>query len=175
MQVIQHIELGSTQSTITFSSIDQSFNDLLLIMSIRTTRTTSDGLDPLVIKLNGDVADCTGVAKYDAGLVTGGGANAPFRYHASNSTTTANSFGPGLFYLREYTVSPKAKVGTIFGACVNNVASGAWGFEYLIGESKTTAAVTTIELSSGTGQSLVSGSSATLYGITNGTSNITVS
>lgn len=174
MQVIGHIELGSTQSTLTFSNIDQSFDDLLLLMSIRTTRTTGDGLDPVLIKLNGDVADVSGVAKYDAGLVGGGGANAPFRFHASNATTSANNFGPGLLYLRSYTLSPIKKPGTVFGAAVN-YSTSAWGFEYLVGESKSTAAITTIELSSGTSQSLVAGSSATLYGILNGTSNITVS
>jgi hypothetical protein len=174
MTLIQHQELGSSQASITFSSIPQTFTDLFLVISARSNRSGAD-------YSNGKFGFNSSTTGYSArtligrtSVITVNGTTdsvLPFGLPAANAT--ANTFSSVQIYIPNYTLAI-AKSVSIDGSLENNKA-GTDEFENRIdaGLWNDTAAITSIQIGIRAldSASFVQYSSATLYGILKGTSN----
>ena len=169
MQIIQHTELGSAQSSIVFDNIPQTFTDLLLVISVRASANTI-GVTP---KFNNSTANFS--ARFLEG--TGSGVSS---YTASNliaytnrSAATSSTFGSSSIYIPNYTSSVAKSIST--DSITENNATQAY---QLLGAIlwNSTSALTKIEFYPDDLSNFVQYSSATLYGILKGSSGgVTVS
>ena len=164
MQVIEHIELASAQSSITFSSIPQTFTDLYLTLSLRSGET---GVTTATIDLNSTAP----TARYLRGNgATASSGTAP-ELLFNGSTTTANTFSNAGVLIPNYT-SSNQKSGSVDLVVENNSASTSV-YQYIYALLwNVTSAVTSITITDDYNQ-FVQYSSATLYGITAGSDGTT--
>lgn len=173
---IQHVELGSNQADITFSNIPQTYTDLILVYSLRTT-LGGYVFDDMSMRINGDTGsnytDRTLRAREGTVSALSGTGSRLVAYEACAGAAPASSFGSGQIYIPNYIVSGNKRVSSMGYSIANNstlqggLVSGLWTGN---------AAVTSISLFSANGQNLVQYSSATLYGILKGSSGgVTVS
>jgi hypothetical protein len=164
MTLIQHTEVGSGgAAAIEFNSIPTTFTDLLLVTSTRSTRS-SGSYDLYKIQLNGS-NDLTSGRTLEG---TGSGTQSESRIEVGVqpiSLDTANTFGNGYHYIPNYR-SSVAKSFSGDSVAENNGTEG--GQLITAGLWNNTAAITSLKLVSGVGN-FVQYSSATLYGITAGT------
>jgi hypothetical protein len=173
MTLIQHIELGSAQANITFSSIPQTYTDLYLVVSSR-----HEGNDyGLSIQFNGSTANITYRNLLGNGSAVGSDTNYFTQVGLSDRTAyTANTFSNNGIYICNYaSSSPKSYSGD--GVLENNATQG--GLVITAGLFNSTNPITSVSVNGQTttgSNSLVQYTSATLYGILKGTSNgVTVS
>lgn len=179
MQVIQHIELGSANTTITFSSIPTSYTDLLLVTSLRASGVSGNSWVQYMLRLNGSTTGYSERVLYGAG--SGSGAS------VSNTTqtglvfqwipdegATSSTFGNASFYIPN-AQSSAAKSVSVDSVTENNATSAIANIS--AGLWNNSAAITSISLIDLTTLGgFPSGSSVTLYGITAGSSGgVTVS
>lgn len=160
--------LGSPSSLISFSSIPATYDDLLLIMSLKTPSTSGDGIytaeiilknssgtsfsNPTVRALRGagtTVSTFTSTTSYVAGPIPGG-------------YNTANTFNSTELYFPNYT-SANAKTAIFFSVAESNDTTYA-SMQVGAIEWPSTAAISTLEIGVPF-TSYVAGSSFYLYGI----------
>jgi len=167
---IAQIEVPSGgQASIEFSSIPQTYTDLLIVHSLRSNRADATG-DNLKMSINGQgfgtnittrtlYGTGSGVGSFTA-VVSAGGVTA-------TSNGTSNTFGNNRIYIPNYT-SSVAKSISVDGVGENN---GTESYQYISASLwNQTAAITSIELDPDDGSLLLEYSSATLWGITKGSS-----
>ena len=159
---IQTVELTSSQSSITFSSIPQDYDDLKILVSARTDR--SDVVDILSISVNGG-------GTFDGQLLRGDGSSVVANAFASSTigyigaaSTTSNTFNNNSIYIPNYTKS-QATVMSSDGVFESNTTSGP---RQAIFASKETAAAAVTSLEFGAIGNFVTGTVASLYGVTAG-------
>jgi hypothetical protein len=181
MTLIQHTELGSAATEISFTSIPQTFTDLYLVVSARSTGTANNYTG---LKINGVNTNQSSRFLYGTGSGVGsvsltGASDYNLIAYMSLSTDTASTFASSTFYIPNYTAAIAKSVS--IEAVTENNATGA-NQEIMAGLWNSTAAITSLGVISVAGSSLqASGNlaqytSATLYGILKGTSNgVTVS
>jgi hypothetical protein len=158
--------LGSSASTVTFSSIPQTYTDLKLIMSARSDRGSS--VDTYKITVNG-------ATNYTEAMIVGPALGAVAgSYLATSSFMSSNggyleasSQDTGIFnnteyYFYKYTSTTNKSVG-YFNTEESNgtTAYSVVGSHFLT----STAGITTITITINAGSNLVAGSSFYLYGI----------
>jgi hypothetical protein len=178
MTLIQHIELGSNQSSITFSSIPATFTDLVLKVSPRNTSANTER--DIFLQFNGDTTS----GNYQVRRLYGDGGNAysdafssgadALRIgFASGTNQTANTFGSVEIYIPNYTrnaaksISADAVTENNATRAMQQISAGLW---------TGTAAISSITLQMILSVQFAANSSATLYGITAGSSGgVTVS
>lgn len=168
---ITHYELESDQAAIIFSNIPQIFTDLVIYVSTRSAYT-GGGTPYTVIAPNGSLANLTFRRVYGNGSSAFTDA-APYPVPTSSSAMTASTFSSGFIYIPNYT----GNTNKSFSVDALNENNGAATSQIQAVLWSQTAAITSIELQaeSGTGN-LKQYSSATLYGITKGSSGgVTVS
>jgi len=163
---IASVTVGSAgSSTITFTSIPQTYTDLKLVWSLRSSR--SSVTDPIRVSFNSSSSSFTN--KYLSGnsTTTVTGSSAQYVGEAVGNTATTSTFNNGELYIPNYTsanyksassnsVSENNASGT--GDAVATIASTLWS---------NTAAITSITLSVDTGPNFLQYSTARLYGISN--------
>lgn len=162
MRLIETKTLSASAATVQFTSIPQTYTDLVLFVSARHDFTNVAG----TIAFNGVTTGFT-----YRGL-TGDGVNAGSdtlarAYYASKSTWTANTFSSNIIYIPNYAGSTN-KSFSMEQVAENNAAdvdiairAGLWA---------NTAAITSLSLD--TSSNFVSGSLFSLYGITKGSDEI---
>jgi hypothetical protein len=162
--LIAHQELTSSQASITFSSIPQTFTDLLLVISPREAGSSFSATN-LFLTLNGSTANFS--ARHLFGTGSGVVTNTADRVLATvnGGTSTANTFGSVSVYFPNYR-SNLAKSFSSDGVSENNSTEAYQRISAHLWNN--TAAISSIALNMGN-DNFVSGSSATLYGITAGT------
>jgi hypothetical protein len=170
--LIAHTELGSAQAEINFTSIPATFTDLLVLTSTRSERAgTGDGLrlrlgnsgidtganysSRFLQGFDGSVGSFTGPTDRISGMFTTG------------SGATANTFGNAAIYIANYRSSVAKSVSLDSVSETNGTAAGQL---ISAGLWNSTSVVTNIRLFNDIGSNFVQYSSATLYGITAGTS-----
>ena len=182
MQVIQHIELGSSASSITFSSIPQTYTDLYLVVSARSSRSNNSFYTNGKIGINGltsgySLRDLIGQFDGSSSIVESrtGLTDSLWSYTFPSSVSTSNTFGNTTFYFPNYSGSTSKTVAVDMTSEHNAQAQYSWLLGILAGLNTTTSAITSIELGIRTADSAnyLSGSSATLYGITKGSDGTT--
>jgi hypothetical protein len=159
---------SSGASSMSFTSIPNTYTDLCLFVSARSSRSqSSDNID---IFFNGSTSNRSDTALRGSGGVT-------VSYTTSNghigyipaASDTSNTFGSTFIYIPNYTSSNNKS----FSADVvmeNNASGNGSAFMVLdAGLWSQTAAITsiTINTSSGASSNFVQYSTATLYGIKN--------
>ena len=150
--------LGSTTATVTFSSIPQTYTDLVLIISAASSVVQ----DP-IIRLNSDTA-----SNYSFTTLTGNGTSASSA-RGSNQT----SMGQNYFGSDSTTLGENARVIQFLNYSNTNMykqiicrggRGNTDGLTFLVNTWINTAAITSISFHTGSGTYSV-GSTFTLYGI----------
>lgn len=167
MQVIQRYELTSATNTISFTSIPQTHTDLLLVISARTTDgATYSGYR---ISFNGSQANFSRRILYGNGSGVASESQTSAFFNANGSGTTSNTFTSNSVYFANYTASAAKSMS--YEIIMENNASTSL---QLIGAGlwNVTTAISSLDLIAET-SNFVSGTSATLYGITKGSDGTT--
>ncbi len=162
MKLIAKNVLGSNTATVTFSSIPQTYTDLLLITSARCSRAVT--VSDLAVAFNGSTANFTGRALYGNGS-SALSTTSVARYVGTitGANATANTFGSSECYIPNYTGSTNKSFSV--SGCNETNATEAY-ISVIAGLWSNTAAITSIDITEQGGGNLVTGSSFFLYGIT---------
>lgn len=171
--LIQHTEVGAAgTSAIEFNSIPQTYTDLILKLSVRNTYNgvQTDGR----ITFNGQNSNKSGRLLYGQGSGTGlSGTYSDLFIWYPGSQNTASTFSNIQIYIPNYT-SSTVKSTSHEIALENN---GTFSYTMIFaGLWSNTSAINSISVNDNNSGSFVQYSSATLYGITKGSSGgVTVS
>jgi len=159
----------STSSSVTFSSIPQTYTDLKLVCSTRQDGN-ADG-NQLSITFNGSSSNYSRKLIYGNGsnAYSSGGSSEAFARiaFAESSTYTANTFNNFEIYIPNYTSSNYKSFSS--DAVSENNATGVYAQALYAGLWSNTAAITSLTISDdgATGTNFASGSTFYLYGISN--------
>jgi hypothetical protein len=169
MQVIQHQELASSQASITFSSIPQTYTDLCLVLSLRSNRASQN--DYAGVQPNGLTANQSLRLLFGTGSSAGSDAGTARIYAIVNGdSATASTFSNSSVYFTNYTASSAKSVSvdstneTNATGVLMGIAAGLWN------DTAAITSLTIVPISGGT--TWLQYSSATLYGITKGSNGI---
>lgn len=162
---------NSTTNVVTFSSITNTYTDLLLRISAKTTRTGSgdNGAD-FGLQINGlstNIYSRTTLRGTGSGLGNGRSINASeiSAITEGNSVATANNiFAVHDIYITNYNSTSFKSV--LYDTVTENNATGSY-IELVAGTIQTTNAVSSIRIFDQNGFNFVTGSTFTLYGIRN--------
>jgi hypothetical protein len=170
MQVIQHQELASAQSSIVFNSIPQTFTDLFLVCSLRGNSGAVFGIHYL--RFNGSTSGYSGRYLEGSGSSAYSGTYTFGAYlgASTGSSATANTFSNLSAYIPNYTSSSSKSV-SLDGVGENN---GTQAFQDINAALWTgTDPITSITILNDSSQNLLQYSSATLYGVLKGSDGVT--
>ena len=170
MQVIEHIELASAQSSIEFTSIPDTYTDLYLVISARSNVTFNGNY--LGLRFNGSSSGYSNrqLQGYGSGVVSGTIAGTIIlAAFIAEGNYTANTFSSSATYIPNYT-SSIGKSTSSDGVSENNATEARQTIN--AGFWSGTAAISSITIVTESGN-FVSGSSATLYGILAGSDGTT--
>ena len=152
---LANITLGSSASSVTFSSIPATYRDLVLVIAGNATLQTNP-----TIQLNGDTgSNYSNVWMGGSGSAASSGSNSSnYNFAGAISTSESNN----ILQIMDYAATDKHKTTLVRGNAANSTlgeAASAWA-----GRWANTAAVTSVRffLSSGT---MNSGTTLALYGI----------
>ena len=157
---IQHIELSSSSSNITFSSIPATFTDLYLVVSARSS--AGGGTKGLEIGFNGAFTNVTNRVLAGSGSSASSFTSTQYLGQLSIPADTSNTFSSHAVYIPNY-LSSTSKAYSSDSVSENN-GTAAWQI-INAGLWSGTAAITQISLRGEGGTNLEAYSSATLYGI----------
>jgi hypothetical protein len=160
--------LTSSAASVTFSAIPSTYTDLVLRMSIRTSRASTQ--DSLKVVLN---SVTTGILYSNTNLY-GNGAGAAsdrtddnsfnYRLVVNAANNTANTFTNVEMYLPSYTASQNKPISFDFAFEDNSTTAFRTA---IAGLFRSTSAISTIAFTSNNAANFESGSSFYLYGIKN--------
>jgi hypothetical protein len=168
MQVIQHQELGSGQASITFSSIPQTYTDLVIKLCVRTNRGLAN--DYCGIRPNGLSTNLSGRKLFGNGASAGSDADTELYAVVTADGALANTFSNSEVYVPNYAGST-TKTFSIDSVPENNVSATFMAIHAALWNSS--AAITSLTfLPIAGGTQLMTGSSITLYGVTKGSDGI---
>jgi len=163
--LISSVTVGSGgAATIEFTSIPQTYTDLVILSSLRTNIATED-FDGIRMTFNNNSANRTDKRIYGTGSGVGNGQpTVLFASMASTALNTSNIFGNGYCYIPNYAGSTNKSTSTD-GASENNATVALLDFN--AGLWSNTSAITSIQLVSENAANFVQYSTAYLYGISN--------
>lgn len=163
-EAIATVTVGSGgAANISFTSIPQTYTDLVIKVSARTNWSNSVNADGINIRPNGSTTNRTARRLYGSGSAAGSDTNInPIA--ASNASSTASTFGNAEIYIPNYT-SANNKSISIDGVSETNGTTTYAGFSAFLWSN--TSAITSLELHPENGTSFDQYSTATLYGIKN--------
>ena len=156
MKLIASQTLGGTASSVTFSSIPQTYDDLLLCVSGRS------GTNYIDVEFNANGSGYSGRFLYGNGSSAGSGTQAKFLGVVSSTANTANTFGLIEMYVPNYAGSENKSFSATSAYETNatvaeiQVVAGLWA---------NTSAITEIKVYPESASTFVTGSSFYLYGI----------
>ena len=167
--LIAKTELSSTNNIIQFTSIPQTYQDLFIYVSARTSGAAEN---TIYFPFNGQSPTQNQTARVSYGRGGAGAALATIKdgWHSIGTSMfnqTANNYAVTKYYLYRYADTSYRKTALIIGGNENN--STAIDSAYISSSSQTwnqTAAITTINITIGS-DTFTAGSSAYLYGIKN--------
>lgn len=170
MQLIETKTLGTAAASIEFTSIPQTYTDLMLVASLRSASG-----DEVFVRFNGDTGgnyswrrlQGNGAAVGSDSQTSYGGYNAffYFTYASTGPSETANTFGSGQLYIPNYTGSTSKSLSS---DAVNENNGTTARQAIVAGLWNNTAAITNIAIT-GNGNYAI-GSMVSLYGILKGSS-----
>ena len=164
-EAIATVTLTASAANIEFTSIPQTYTDLLAVFSIRTNASVVK--KALELRINSSTSNDSSLTLYTDGSSVGSSSYASdiFNNHAiPGANATASTFSNISVYIPNYASSNNKSI-SIDGAGENNATEAGLAFSAGLYASST-AITSLLVLSEGTG-SLVQYSTATLYGIKN--------
>lgn len=164
MVAIQTVTVGSGgAANIEFTSIPQTYTDLIVKYSLRDNVTSGGASNNATISFNGSSANGTSRELYGNGASAASASlsNAKVDYHSS-ANATANTFGSAELYIPNYT-SSNNKSSSSDGVSETNATTALMAMNANLWSQ--TAAITSLSLAP-SGGSWVQYSTATLYGVT---------
>jgi len=169
LKLIESKTLASATASIEFTSIPQTFTDLLAWISLRDTATGNAFYT--TISINGSTASFNGNQLIGNSSVAAWGTQLRIAGIHSGNSTTANTFSSSSLYIPNYTGSTnKSYLGE--SVSENNSASSDSAYQILnVGVRANTDAITSLTFGTN-GTSLAIGSTISLYGILKGTDGI---
>jgi len=167
--LIAHQELGSAQASIEFTSIPTTFSDLVLMISVRVTNAGIYEQDLLMTFNNTSAnrstrrlfanASSNGLGQSRSDMLIG---------QVVSALDSSPSFSTSTVYIPNYRSSAVKSASSDSGQIAFNSSDGMWA-NLTAMRWNDTAAITSIQISPSS-QQFVQFSSATLYGITAGSS-----
>lgn len=155
-------------ANIAFTSIPQTYTDLVLMLNARSTNTGTS--DNVTVTLNvGTLNNMTYFEQSSATTATGTGGTTGI---ARITGGGAIGWGSVTFTIQNYTTAAARKLVTADYVAEQYATAGPVGF-YAGITSSAVAATTSVTLATTTGNNFAQYSTATLYGIVAGTDNIT--
>jgi hypothetical protein len=169
MKLIESKTLGTAAASIEFTSIPQTYTDLVIVASVRSLET-SLGNASLEIRPNGSTANGSGRWLYGSGTTTSsitvsrvdGG-------FISNSAATSNTFSSTSIYVPNYTSSTN-KSFSADGVQENNATTSYQVITASLWSNS--AAITSLDFRCISTTNLVAGSTISLYGVLKGSDGI---
>lgn len=165
-ELISTTTLSSLSSTVTFSSIPQTYQHLELRVTARTNANIQNSTQ-IRLRMNGDTG--SNYAYHDlygngSSAVSNSAATQPeIRLNGFGDTSVTNNWGVGIVNILDYKNTNKNKVTRLLAGTANNsyynriyLSSGVW---------INTAAITSLTLNELNGYGWTSGSRFSLYGI----------
>jgi hypothetical protein len=169
---IQHIEVPSAQANIEFTSIAQTYTDLVIMISARSNHAGS--FADIRVGPNGSTSNLTIRRLFGTGSAATSDNPATDLMIGNADGSTASTFNNFMVYIPNYTSSNAKSISADYVA-ENNATLGYAGISAGLWNPSPQAAITSITLSWNAGN-FMTNSSATLYGITKGSSGgVTVS
>ena len=166
MQHIETVTVGAGgAASITFSAIPDTFTDLYLVFSARSTGSATGAY----FTFNGSTANFSGRFLQGSGSSANSGTEAQRAGYVTGTDQTASTFASNAVYIPNYTASV-AKSYSVDHVQENNGTISYQGI--YAGLWNQTVAITSIALTNPTGN-FAEYSSASLYGITAGSDGIT--
>lgn len=160
-ELIASQTLSGTATAITFSSLPQTFDDLIVTFSGRGD--TAAVSVSCFLALNGSTANMTRRVLYGDGSGAGSVSTSTSIFgDACGATSTSNTFSSAQIYIPNYTGSTN-KSWSSTSAYENNATTAV--IHAVAGLWSVTSAITSVGINCGTGN-LVSGTSAQIYGVT---------
>ena len=160
--LIQKTTLNASAASITFSSIPQTFTDLVVKVSARGTTSALYGY--LYVKLNSAVTNYSGKLLYADNATAGSTAGSATILNpglVTMATSTESTFASSEFYIPNYTSANYKSISSDAAGETNSTHA----MLYLTGQLwSNTAAVTSIDLSPDSGN-FAQYTSASLYGV----------
>ena len=167
-EIIDKNILTSSQATVTFTSIPNTYTDLIVLLSLRSSHgnivdtpkmrfngaTTDSNLKTIRLMGNGSAASSSTV---DPGLLL---------TRCPGSTATADTFGNIQVYIPNYTSSNNKSV-SIDQVSPSNTSTVDGVTSLMAGLFTTSSAISSLTILSDNAANFVSGSSFYLYGIKN--------
>ena len=166
MQHIETIKLTSSQSSITFSSIPQDYDDLVILISARNS--AGNNFNNMRVSFNSATSGYSEILLQGSGssASSGSGSTTYLEFQYSNGISTSNTFGNTSMYISNYTAS-RAKSISTDGVSENNATAT---IQFLTAQLwNDTSAITSITVDGQANSgSFVANSTFSLYGVTAG-------
>jgi hypothetical protein len=170
MQLIETKTLATAAAAIEFTSIPQTFTDLVIVMSCRTDRAA--GVDGINGNINGSSANFTSRNLIGDGSVSSSNSTSVGTLGlATDSLNTANTFGNSVAYITNYTAATNKSISS--DQVIENNAAASFQILRAILWSNT-AAITSINFVPQNGTNIVAGSTISLYGVLKGSDGIVI-
>jgi hypothetical protein len=164
--LIETKTLGTATTAIEFTSIPQTFTDLLILFSLRGANPEATGF--VTITMNGSTASITSRYLQGTGSAVGTFTSpANFAGDIAGGGSTANTFNNLQIYIPNYTGATN-KLYSVDAVGENNATAANQSM--VSGLRSNTDALTSVGILN-TAANLVVGSTASLYGILKGSSN----
>jgi len=165
---IQTIDLSSTVALLEFTSIPQTFTDLVLVANWRHSRAATDG--DAKIEFNGSTSGYSNRILYGNGSGTSSFSQSQILLLGSGGSATANTFSNNIAYIINYTSSGNKAISSDL-VTENNATSVSLGLEAATWAN--TTSITSMRITSISGN-IVANSSFSLYGIKRGSDGQTI-
>ena len=149
---LANVTLGSTATSVTFSSISQAYRDLVFVLTGTTTATQA-----VTVRFNGD----SGSNYFEVGMDGSGSSASSFTSTQTNIDVAAlgTSQSQATFSVMDYSATDKHKTVLV------RTDNASWGTRALAGRWGNTAAITSAVITMAGGQTFAAGSSFALYGV----------
>jgi hypothetical protein len=171
--LIETKTVGTATNTLQFTSIPQTYTDLYITLSVRTS--IADNIGYTTLRVNNATTNWTTrhMQGNGAAVASSSGTGAP-DFFGSGGNTTANTFGNGSVYIPNYTGSANKSLSIDFVS--ENNASGAFSAMQRIVAAlwSNSAAITSFEVVADGVTNLSVGTTVSIYGILKGTDGIVV-
>jgi len=168
MKLIETKTLGTAAASIEFTSIPQTFTDLVLVVSGRSTGSLASGGSLLAFRPNGSSSNLSRRSLTGDGSAASSASDTTIYGRIVPSDHTASTFGNSSFYIPNYTGSTNKSV-SVDAVSENNATAAR--IELTAGLWSQTTAITSITILSESGN-LDTGTTASLYGILKGSDGI---
>jgi hypothetical protein len=167
MRLIETKTVGTAVATVEFTSIPQTYTDLVLLIS---SRPASGSIGVILAALNGSSANFTSRQLEGNGASATSGTSTTGRVGIfGDSGNTANTFANTQLYISNYTAS----TNKVLSADTVNETNGTTAYQVLYSTLwNNTEAITSIALTSSSAANWAVGSMVSLYGITKGSDGI---